>query len=157
MSRVSTGFETRRPDPVPGSAQLTFITRYSRSLLSFLKLVASLAPMHAIRACRAFLTAGSLTCQRSCSHPLRHLERRIPSRFPSRNSVFSPSYRNLSISTPRRAQYSRFDNYPSRPPPSSAGSGFQTRDIVIQTVAGGFIAYVVFQCVTVLCYLYRVF
>ncbi|KAI0246822.1 peptidase family M48-domain-containing protein [Lactifluus subvellereus] len=101
--------------------------------------------MHAIRACRAFLTAGSLTCRPSCSRALRHLESRVPSRFPSRSSVFPPSSRSLSISTPRRAQYSRFDDDPNRPPPSSAGSGFQTRDIVIYTLGAGSIVYYIYH------------
>jgi hypothetical protein len=97
--------------------------------------------MHATRVCRTL----SLSCR---SPPLaaRHLEHRL-FRLPTLTS--NSSRRNLSTSTtPRRAQYSRFDDDPNRPPPPSLE--IQKRDIIIYTLGAGSIVYYIFQCV--LCY-----
>ena len=111
--------------------------------------------MHATWTCRAPLSAlRSCRPSPACNPVARHIERTLfvsPARYPprlpklSRDSVFSR--RNLSISPtpPRRAQYSRFDDDPNRPPPKSAG--IQRRDIIIYTLAAGSIIYYIVQCV----------
>jgi hypothetical protein len=110
----------------------------------------SRAPLSALRSCRPFS---------SCNLAARHLERTFfvsptryhPPRLPTLTcdslSFPSLSRRNLSISptTPRRAQYSRFDDDPNRPPPHSAG--IQRRDIIIYTIAAGSVIYYTVQCV----------
>ena len=116
--------------------------------------------MHATRACRraALLSASSLKCYpppSSYSLAARHIERGLfLSRCPPRlgppiltnRSAGSSSRRNLSTSTaPRRAQYSRFDDDPNRPP--SQSTGFQTRDIIICTLGAGSVIYYIFQYV----------
>ncbi len=93
----------------------------------------------------------------SCNLAARHLERSLflsPTRYPpriptlTRDSVPTlSSRRNLSIypTPPHRAQYSRFDDDPNRPPPHSAG--IQKRDIVIYTLVAGSVVYYIVQCV----------
>jgi hypothetical protein len=110
--------------------------------------------MHVIRACRAAALRSSFTSRLPSGSNLvsRHLERRLvlsrcPPRLPTlTNDFVSSSRRNLSTSTPpRRAQYSRFDDDPNRPPPQSLG--FQKRDIIIYTLGAGSVVYYIFQCV----------
>lgn len=106
--------------------------------------------MHATRACRraslpvlAAAASSSFRSRPTSYNLIHHLARRSP---PGPSGPFShPSHRNLSISAPRRAQYTRFDDGPSRPPPPSAG--FQNRDIIIYTLGAGSIVYYFFQCV----------
>ena len=108
------------------------------------------APLSALRSCRPSST---------CNLAARHLElqrtffvssTRYPPRLPTLtyDSVsFPSSRRNLSISptAPRRAQYSRFDDDPNRPPPQSGG--IQGRDIIIYTLVAGSVTYYIVQCV----------
>ena len=115
--------------------------------------------MHATRTCRRAPLSALRSCRpsSSCNLAVRHLERTLfvsPTRYPPKlpgvscDSVSFPlSRRNLSTSptTRRRAQYSRFDDDPNRPPPHSAG--IQRRDIIIYTVAGGSVIYYIVQCV----------
>ena len=113
--------------------------------------------MHATRACRraaALRSTSSFTSHLSSGSNLvsRHLKRRlVPSHCPPRpptltSASVSSSRRNLSTSTPpRRAQYSRFDDDPDRPPPQS--TGFQKRDIIIYTLGAGSAVYYIFQSV----------
>jgi hypothetical protein len=105
--------------------------------------------MLATRACHraALLSASSSTCRplpSSCNLVARHFERRLSTHTSS--SAISPSRRNLSTPTaPRRAQYSRFDEDPNRPP--SHSTGIQRRDIIIYTLGAGSAIYYIFQCV----------
>lgn len=115
--------------------------------------------MYAARTCRRAPLSASRSCRplSSCNLAARHLERTFfvsPTRYPPRlptltyDSVsFPSSRRNLSISPtkPRRAQYSRFDDDPNRPPPHSAG--IQRRDIIIYTLTAGSVIYYIVQCV----------
>ncbi|KAF8489552.1 peptidase family M48-domain-containing protein [Russula emetica] len=106
--------------------------------------------MHAIRTCRRAPLSALRSCRpsSSCNLGARHLERTFflsPTRYPPTPTCDSVSFlssrRNLSRSptTPRRAQYSRFDDDPNRPPPHSAG--IQRRDIIIYTLAAGSVIY----------------
>lgn len=116
--------------------------------------------MYAARTCRRAPLSALRSCRppSSCNLAARHLERTFfvsPTRYLPRlptltsyDSVPVPSSRrNLSISptTPRRAQYSRFDDDPNRPPPHSAG--IQRRDIIICTLVAGSVIYYIVQCV----------
>lgn len=115
--------------------------------------------MHATRTCSRAPLSALRSCRpsSSCNLAARHLERTFfvsPTRYPPRlpaltcDSVsFPSSRRDLSTfpTTPRRAQYSRFDDDPNRPPPHSAG--IQRRDIIIYTVAAGSVIYYIAQCV----------
>ncbi|KAH9981802.1 peptidase family M48-domain-containing protein [Russula compacta] len=97
--------------------------------------------MHGARACRPPLLVASSWRRLPTASNL--VERRLLSRFLPRASVYSPSHRNLSTSTPCKAQYSRFEDDPNRPPPPSAG--FQRRDVIIYTLGAGSIAYYFFH------------
>jgi hypothetical protein len=101
--------------------------------------------MHAARACRAsgLAAASSLRC-RPTSYNLAHRSTR---RTPTTSSGSLPSRRNVSTSTPHRAQYTRFDDDPNRPPPPSAG--LQRRDIIIYTLGAGSVIYYFAQCVII--------
>jgi hypothetical protein len=116
--------------------------------------------MYATRTCRRAPLSALRSCRPSsiCDPAARHLERTFfvsPTRYPPRlptpatcDSVsFPSSRRGLSISptTPRRAQYSRFDDDPNRPPPHSGG--IQRRDIIIYTLVAGSVIYYIVQCV----------
>ena len=115
--------------------------------------------MHATRICTRAPLSALRSCRpsSSCNPAARHLQRTFlvsPTRYNPRlptltcDSVSLPSSRrNLSISptTPRRAQYSRFDDDPNRTPPHSAG--IQRRDIIIYTLVAGSVIYYIVQCV----------
>jgi hypothetical protein len=111
---------------------------------------------HATRTCRRAPLPALRSCRpsSSCNLAARHIERtffvsptRYPPGLPTLTCSFPSSRRNLSIypTTPRRAQYSRFDDDPNRPPPHSAG--IQRRDIIIYTLAAGSVIYYFVQCV----------
>ena len=108
--------------------------------------------MLATRTCRAlpFLAARSSRCRPFQSTLIHHLESRLQTRSPPRHIVPSFPHRNLSISAPLRAQYSRFDDHPNqdanRPPPPSF-SALQRRDVIIYTIGIGSVVYYLFQCV----------
>ncbi|KAI9511952.1 peptidase family M48-domain-containing protein [Russula earlei] len=93
--------------------------------------------MHLTRAYTPFLQAvlRGPTCHRHSirSNLVRHFERK---------HLLLASHRNLSISTPRRAQYSRFDDNPNRPRPPT---GLQKRDVIIYTLGVGSIVYYIFH------------
>ena len=115
--------------------------------------------MLATRTCSRASLSALRSCRPSSSYNLaaRHLERTFflsPTRYPPRlptltyDSFSLPSSRrdlSMSPTTPRRAQYSRFDDGPNRAPPHSAG--IQRRDIIIYTVGAGSVIYFIFQCV----------
>ncbi|KAF8259043.1 hypothetical protein EI94DRAFT_1752577 [Lactarius quietus] len=104
--------------------------------------------MLATRACRALpilqVAVRSSKCRQSLSTSIRHLESRVQTRSLPRHTVSLSPYRNLSISVPRRAQYSRFDDHssqdPNRPPPPPF-SGLQRRDVIIYTIGFGSVVY----------------
>jgi len=108
--------------------------------------------MYITRACRALalLRQGPAVSPLRClsSSSARHFEwRHLSSRPPPRPpNVSLRSHRNLSASTCRRAQYSRFDDHPNGARPTAE---LQRRDVIIYTLGAGSIVYYIFQCVII--------